>query len=441
MLRDADDVAAAVKRSRALCPASISCTPVMRAGRHPVAGLQRSRAARVEREQEAQRFERPARRDAAVTAAGAHAVDERLALPFLDGPCCASREARGRRSGLRCCRSRRRSRSGPRSLIVASGLPAVSTPTCTAVTRSSASARVHSVFPAARRDRARSRNSASTAANPPTNTGKRRLPGVAAHAAAEDRPGEPVLLEGRTRARPMSPTFQPATRPATARSRPPGTAYAVARSAASGPGNSEQRCRSCGRRPADARSRPSASTVGPPSLRALIPLWSDSSRRSRVWETGVIINILGRAGRCREPRGTSTSEECTDDYDASAAARRAFRSRRAGIGARAPRRAGAPIRVLAFPGAVGWAATHPRRPRRANHSASPRSPAKAAARCAPRSRPTEPRIIVFEVGGVIDLEHADAADHVAERHDRGPDGAIARHHADPRRHRRARPTT
>ena len=67
---------------------------------------------------------------------------------------------------------------------------------------------------------------------------------------------------------------------------------------------------------------------------------------------------------------------------------------------------------------------------------SRRSPATAAARCAPHSRPTEPRIIVFEVGGVIDLDLQHAADHVAERHDRGPDRAIARHHADPRRHRR-----
>ena len=72
-----------------------------------------------------------------------------------------------------------------------------------------------------------------------------------------------------------------------------------------------------------------------------------------------------------------------------------------GAAARASRR---PTPPLAFPGRRRLGRRHARRPRRPHHSASRRSPAKAAARCARRSRPTAPRIIVFEVGGVIDLD-------------------------------------
>ena len=133
-------------------------------------------------------------------------------MPVLDGRACANRQRRVRRSGLRCCRSRRRSRSGPRSIDrrkrTAGGLDADMhrRHMVQRLERSSPSCRGGASCPSS------NRNSASTAAKPPRMTGKRSAdPERSAERSAEDRPGESILAErARRAARPMSPTFQPA---------------------------------------------------------------------------------------------------------------------------------------------------------------------------------------------------------------------------------------
>ena len=91
--------------------------------------------------------------------------------------------------------------------------------------------------------------------------------------------------------------------------------------------------------------------------------------------------------------------------------------------------------LLAFPGAQGWAAHTPggrggKIMRVTTLAASGPGSLLAA------METDGPRIVVFEVGGVIDLAQHDGQDQRAVPHHRRPDGAVARHHADPRRHRR-----
>ena len=173
MLRDADDV-----RDRETRRARLAGVDLVhardRAGRHPVAGLQRSRAARAQARagSAATRTARPARRRRGRGRRSRRRRTTRTAIPRRAS--CASRGSSGPTIRPALLPKSATIAQGPRSLIVASGLPAVSTPTCTAVDELETPPRASTrSCPAARRDRGSSRNSASTAAKPPANTGKR----------------------------------------------------------------------------------------------------------------------------------------------------------------------------------------------------------------------------------------------------------------------------
>ena len=285
-----------------------------RARRHPIAGLQRPRAPRIQARagSAATRTARPARRRRGRGRRSRRRRTTRTASPRRARAPAAA--ARGRRSGRRCCRSRRRSRSGPRSLIVASGLPAVSTPTCTAVDESQRlRAGPLDLAAAARRARARSRNSASTAAKPPANTGKRRrLPGVAQRTLRRKiGPARRSCLKTATRSRPMRPTFQPAIASGHSSIAASWHAYAAARSGGKRPGNAAERlaARRARRRAVARSSAACASTVRPPVLSSTQYPFVVGARRgdSRVWETGVIINILRPSGAAARTNGGRSS--------------------------------------------------------------------------------------------------------------------------------------
>ncbi len=88
---------------------------------------------------------------------------------------------------------------------------------------------------------------------------------------------------------------------------------------------------------------------------------------------------------------------------------------------------------LALPGALGWAATTTGgRGGQIIRVTNLNAEGPGSFRAAVETK--GPRIVVFEVGGVIDLGAKTLDNARALPHHRRPDRAVARHHADPRRH-------